>query len=87
MRQTAAFGGWRTVIVDAADEMNVNAANALLKLLEEPRPRTVFVLTTSRLDRVLPTIVSRCQRVQFGLLDARQHAALLLVEILLAQES
>ncbi len=63
MRQTPAFGGWRTVIVDAADEMNVNAANALLKLLEEPPPRTVLLLVSHAPGRLPPTIRSRCQRL------------------------
>ena len=48
-----------------ADLMRDEAANAFLKLLEEPTPRTVIVLATTRLDRMLPTILSRCQRVRF----------------------
>ncbi len=48
-----------------ADLMREEAANAFLKLLEEPTPRTVIVLTTTRPDRLLPTILSRCQRVRF----------------------
>ena len=48
-----------------ADLMREPAANAFLKLLEEPTPRTVIVLTTTRPDRLLPTIVSRCQRLRF----------------------
>ncbi len=63
MRQTAALGGWRAVIVDAADEMNTNAANALLKLLEEPPPRTVLILVAHVPGRLPPTIRSRCQRL------------------------
>lgn len=53
------------LIVDV-DVMRVEAANAFLKLLEEPGEHTLFVLTTERLDRVLPTIVSRCQQVRFS---------------------
>jgi DNA polymerase-3 subunit delta' len=45
--------------------MNETAANAFLKLLEEPPPQTVFLLTTSRPEQLLPTIVSRCQRLRF----------------------
>ncbi len=52
---------WRIVIVDQADELNVNAANALLKSLEEPPPRTVFLLISSAPGRLLATIRSRCR--------------------------
>lgn len=53
--------GWRVVIVDPVDELNANAANALLKSLEEPPKRTVFLLISSAPDRLLPTIRSRCR--------------------------
>lgn len=52
---------WRVVIVDTADDLNANAANALLKALEEPPPRVVFLLVSSRPGRLLPTIRSRCR--------------------------
>ncbi|MBA4132351.1 MAG: AAA family ATPase [Hyphomicrobium sp.] len=52
---------WRVVIVDPVDELNANAANALLKSLEEPPKRTVFLLISSAPDRLLPTIRSRCR--------------------------
>jgi DNA polymerase-3 subunit delta' len=58
---TAEEGGRRVVIVDSADEMNANAANALLKSLEEPPPRTLFLLVASAPGRLLPTIRSRCR--------------------------
>ncbi len=54
-------GGRRVVIVDAADEMNRNAANALLKALEEPPENTVFLLVAHQPARLLPTIRSRCR--------------------------
>ena len=54
-------GGYRVVIVDPADDMNINAANALLKNLEEPPPRTIFILIAHSPGRLLPTIRSRCQ--------------------------
>jgi DNA polymerase-3 subunit delta' len=57
----AAAGSWRVVIVDSADELNVNAANALLKSLEEPPERTLFLIVTSEPGRLLPTIRSRCR--------------------------
>lgn len=54
-------GGWRIVVLAPADALNGAAANAALKTLEEPPPRTLFVLTTDALDGVLPTVRSRCQ--------------------------
>ena len=53
--------GWRAVIVDSADELNVNAANALLKSLEEPPSKTLFLIVSSAPGRLLPTIRSRCR--------------------------
>lgn len=64
LARTAGEGGYRVIIVDAADEMNTNAANALLKSLEEPPQRTVFLLVTHVLGRLLPTIRSRCTRLE-----------------------
>ena len=60
---TAGGGGWRVVIVDSADELNPNAANALLKSLEEPPRRALFMLISSEPGRLLPTIRSRCRRL------------------------
>jgi DNA polymerase-3 subunit delta' len=60
---TAGAGGWRVVIVDTADDMNDNAANALLKLLEEPPSRAMLLLLSNTPGRLLPTIRSRCQRL------------------------
>ncbi|MBZ6378571.1 hypothetical protein B5C34_12210 [Pacificimonas flava] len=56
---------WRTVIIDSACEMNRNAANALLKNLEEPPKRTVFFLVCHNPGRLLPTIRSRCRALAF----------------------
>jgi len=61
---TGAQDGFRVVIVDSADELNGNAANALLKALEEPPERTLFLLIASEPSRILPTIRSRCQRLE-----------------------
>lgn len=58
-------GRYKVVLLTDADLMRTEAANAFLKLLEEPGPQTVFILTTSRADRLLPTILSRCQRLRF----------------------
>lgn len=60
---SAGAGGWRVVIVDTADDMNDNAANALLKLLEEPPAKAMLLLLTNTPGRLLPTIRSRCQRL------------------------
>jgi DNA polymerase-3 subunit delta' len=60
---TAGFGGWRVVIVDAVDDLNAESANALLKGLEEPPARTLFLLVSHAPGSVLPTIRSRCHRV------------------------
>src|SRR5205814_6509761 len=59
LRLTPAEGGWRVVIVDGADEMNRNAANALLKILEEPPQRALLLLVAHSPGRLLPTIRSR----------------------------
>ncbi|MCR4268910.1 DNA polymerase III subunit delta', partial [Nitratireductor sp. ZSWI3] len=74
---TSHDGGYRVVIVDPADDMNVSAANALLKSLEEPPPRTVFILIAHSLGRLLPTIRSRCQIVRLSPLGADRLGGLL----------
>ncbi|MCY4395740.1 MAG: DNA polymerase III subunit delta' [Rhodospirillaceae bacterium] len=61
LNRTATGGGWRIVIVDPVDEMNRNAANALLKSLEEPPGKCLFLLINHVSGAVLPTIRSRCQ--------------------------
>jgi DNA polymerase-3 subunit delta' len=60
---TAEAGGWRVAIVDSADEMNDNAANALLKILEEPPARGLLLLISHAPGRLLPTVRSRAQRL------------------------
>lgn len=74
---TAHDGGYRFVIVDPADDMNVNAANALLKNLEEPPARTVFILIAHSAGRLLPTIRSRCQTVRLAPLTPAELLAVL----------
>ena len=66
---TSGAGGWRVAIVDTADDMNTNAANALLKLLEEPPSRAMLILLANRPGQLLPTIRSRCQRLDLRPLD------------------
>lgn len=61
---SAADGGRRVAIVDSADEMNPAAANALLKLLEEPPPDTVLLLVSHQPSGLLPTIRSRCRELR-----------------------
>lgn len=66
LSMTAPGGGWRVVIVDPADDLNVNAANALLKNLEEPPSRTVFLLIAHQPGALLPTIRSRTQTIRLS---------------------
>jgi DNA polymerase III subunit delta' len=61
---TAAAEGWRVCIVDTVDELNPNAANALLKVLEEPPQRSLFLLVSHAPARVLATIQSRCRKLR-----------------------
>jgi len=60
---TAAIEGWRVCVVDTVDELNPNAANALLKILEEPPQQSLFLLISHAPARVLPTILSRCRKL------------------------
>ena len=71
-------GRRRVVIIDDADALVIEAQNALLKTLEEPPSASVFVLVSARPDMLVPTVRSRCQRLQFGRLTAAEVAALLM---------
>ncbi len=77
LSMTAHDGGYRVVIVDPADDMNTNAANALLKNLEEPPPRTLFILVVHASGGLLPTIRSRCQVVRLTPLGEEDLMAVL----------
>ena len=66
---TSGDGGWRVTIVDAADDLNIEAANALLKVLEEPPARCLFLVVSHNPGRLLPTIRSRCQTQILGTLN------------------
>lgn len=66
---SAADGGWRAVIIDAADEMNRASANALLKFLEEPPPDCIFLLVSHAPAQLLPTIRSRCRTLDLSTLS------------------
>ena len=72
---TSADGGWRVCIVDTVDELNANSANALLKVLEEPPARSLFLLVSNAPARVLPTIQSRCRKLLLRPLDERRCRA------------
>ena len=65
----ASDGHWRVVIIDTIDEMNRNSANAILKLLEEPPKKVIFILINNSGGRLLPTIKSRCQLLKFAALS------------------
>lgn len=67
---TAAGGGWRVCIVDAVDDLNAFGANALLKTLEEPPPRALFLLVSHAPGRVLATIRSRTRLLRLRPLGA-----------------
>ena len=66
---SATDGGWRVAIIDAADDMNSSAANALLKVLEEPPDNVCIILVAHQPGRLLPTIRSRCRSVSLSPLD------------------
>ncbi|MCI0527055.1 MAG: DNA polymerase III subunit delta', partial [Nitrospira sp.] len=70
-------GLYRFVILDQAESMNDEAANALLKSLEEPPDQTIMILITSQPHALLPTVVSRCQRIRFNPLTEQQIIGLL----------
>ncbi|KAF0187349.1 MAG: DNA polymerase III subunit delta' [Hyphomonadaceae bacterium] len=73
-------GGWRVAIIDAVDELNRNAANAILKTLEEPPPKTVLLLVCNSPGSTLATIRSRCRRLDLRPLtdtDVRSSVAAL----------
>lgn len=69
---TPAFGKGKAVLVDPADAMTVESANAMLKTLEEPPPGSVILLVSSNLGGLPPTVISRCRKVSFGLLEERE---------------
>lgn len=64
--------GYRVIVIDQAHYMSEEAANALLKTLEEPPERTILILVTDQPQRLLDTILSRCQLLRFGTLEPEQ---------------
>ena len=77
LHHTAGQSAWRCLIVDAADQMNTNAQNALLKVLEEPPPRTLLLLIAHAPSRLLPTIRSRCRTLALRPLEQAHVAEIL----------
>lgn len=77
LMKTSFNDGWRVVIVDSADDMNKNAANALLKILEEPPLRTVILLISHNPGGLLPTISSRCAKLPLKILNDNEVGSLL----------
>jgi DNA polymerase III subunit delta' len=77
LHTTAALGGHRIVVIDGAENLNRNAANALLKSLEEPPPGAILLLVSHHPGRVAPTLRSRCAKLALvRLADAEVEAAL-----------
>lgn len=71
-------GGYKVMIVWMADKMNISASNKLLKLLEEPEDKTLFILIVEKEEDLIQTIRSRCQTIYFGALPEKEITAALL---------
>lgn len=76
--KTSSEGGWRVAIVDTADEMNRNAANAILKILEEPPKNSILIILAHAPGRLLPTIKSRCRMLPLKPLKSQTVKEILL---------
>jgi DNA polymerase-3 subunit delta' len=74
---TPALSDWRVVVIDSIDDLEKSAANALLKMLEEPPANCLFLLISHAPGRLLPTIRSRCRRLDFQSLDDDAMASIL----------
>ena len=77
MALTPALSPWRVAVIDTADDLETSGANALLKILEEPPANTLFFLVSNAPGRLLPTIRSRCRRLDFQALDDDAMASIL----------
>src|SRR3954470_7770625 len=77
MGMTAALSPWRVAVIDSVDDLEPSGANALLKMLEEPPANTLFFLVSHAPGRLLPTIRSRCRRLDFQALDDDAMASIL----------
>lgn len=76
-QQAASAGGFRLCILDSAEDLNRNSANALLKAIEEPPRDAVFLIVSHQPSRVMPTILSRCRKLPLGALAETEVAAAL----------
>ena len=74
---TPSMSPWRAIVIDSADDLEPGAANALLKMLEEPPANTVFFLVSHAPGRLLPTIRSRCRRLDFATVSNEAMTSLL----------
>jgi DNA polymerase-3 subunit delta' len=74
---TPSMSAWRAIVIDSVDDLEASAANALLKMLEEPPAKTLFFLVSHAPGRLLPTIRSRCRRLDFGKLSDDAMTSLL----------
>lgn len=74
---TTSAGGWRVCIVDSVEDLNTSGANALLKVLEEPLPRSIFLMVAHQPGKVMPTIRSRCRKLHLGPLSGEDLARVL----------
>jgi DNA polymerase-3 subunit delta' len=79
-------GGYKVFVFCEADRLGVQAANKLLKTLEEPAPSTVFILITERPQNLMPTVASRCQPVKFGRLRTESVARILVSDFHIERE-
>ncbi len=76
-QRASGAGGYRICIVDSAEDLNRSSANALLKLIEEPPPKSLFLLIAHRPGLMLPTIRSRARLIRLGSLDVQQVAGVI----------
>ena len=83
---TAQQGGYRVVVLNPADAMNIASANALLKMLEEPGQETALLLVTSKMGQILPTIKSRCQHIDCSSPEESDAVAWLQQEVEIDQQ-
>jgi DNA polymerase-3 subunit delta' len=74
---TPGEGNWRVVIIDSIDQLNVNAANAILKILEEPPGQALLILISHNPGKLLPTIRSRCRQLRLSPLEQKTFARVL----------
>ncbi|MBO4480327.1 MAG: AAA family ATPase [Alphaproteobacteria bacterium] len=90
MQMSSMSGEWRVILIDSVDQLTVAAANAILKLLEEPPAKTLFLLVTHQLSNVLPTVRSRA-RVEkmhpLSISDLRRLCALFMPDCVIDDET